>query len=164
MVPGGAQEKRRRGGTEAVAALVGFGQAAACSARETGSEAVRLAELRDLVEARLAGTFRDLRVHGAGAARVPGTLNFGIPGVPGEMLVIALDLAGFALSTGSACASGAIEPSHVLRAMGLSEDRARGAVRLSLGWSTSADDVEQLLGALPEIVARVRTAGVSASG
>jgi cysteine desulfurase len=115
--------------------------------------------LRERVESSLLALYPEARIHGAGAARLAGTVNFGLPGVPGEMLVIALDLAGFALSTGSACASGAIEPSHVLQAMGYSEDRARGAVRLSMGWSTTADEIERFLEALPNVAERVRSAG-----
>ena len=87
---------------------------------------------------------------------MPNTVNFAIPGLPGETTVIALDLEGVAASTGSACASGAVEPSHVIRAMGFDEDEARGAVRLSLGWSTTEDEIEGFLQLFPSIVERIR--------
>ena len=100
--------------------------------------------------------FPDVRFHGQAASRLPNTVNFSVPGVPGETLAIACDLAGFAVSTGSACASGAVEPSHVLLAMGHDEAEARGAVRLSVGWSTRTEDVDRFLDAVPGIVERVR--------
>jgi len=156
LIGGGAQEKRRRGGTPAVAAQAGFGAAAEIAATGVAEESRRLLQLRARVETRLRAAFPGVRVHGEGAPRLPNTVNFAIPGVPGETLVIALDLAGFALSTGSACASGAVEPSHVVRAMGFGDEEARGAVRLSMGWSTTEQEIERLLDELPELVARVR--------
>ena len=163
LVPGGAQEKRRRGGTEAVPAVVGFGAAAEAALRRVDSEAVRLGALRDRVEAFLRERFPGVHIHGAGVERVANTLNFAVPGALGELLVIALDLAGFALSTGSACASGAVEPSHVLRAMGFTEDDARGAVRLSLGWSTTSAEIDRFLAVLPPIVERAQSANSALS-
>ena len=162
LVPGGAQERRRRGGTEAVASIVGFGAAARVARVGLADERARLGLLRDALETALRGRFPEIRIHGSGAPRLPNTSNFAIPGVPGEILVIALDVAGFALSTGSACASGATLPSHVIRAMGFDEREARGAVRVSLGWSTTQDDVARFLDAVPRIVGRVRD-GLSGS-
>ena len=112
--------------------------------------------LRARIETRLREIYPAIRFHGQVSPRLPNTTNFAIPGLPGETLVIAADLAGLALSTGSACASGAVEPSHVIRAMGFGDAEARGAVRLSLGWSTVADDVERFLDRFPRVVERVR--------
>jgi cysteine desulfurase len=156
LVSGGAQERRRRGGTPAVAAMAGFGVAAEAALNGLKDESARLLRLRARLETRLREAFPTIRFHGQAAPRIPNTLNFALPEVPGETLVIALDLAGFAVSTGSACASGAVEPSHVIRAMGFPDAEARGAVRVSLGWSTTDADVDHLLAALPEVVERVR--------
>ena len=158
LVPGGGQEGKRRGGTEAVAAIAAFGAAAEAALSRVGPESMRLMRLRGRIEARLRGLFPDLRIHGEGAPRLANTVNCGIPGISGESLVIALDLAGFAVSTGSACASGAVLPSHVLLAMGAGEEEARSAVRISMGWSTTEEEVERFLDAVPSIVARVREA------
>jgi len=153
LLPGGAQERRRRGGTEPVAAIAGFG--AACEAASCDRD---LLPLRARLEAGLRAASPDVRIHGEGAPRLPNTVNAAFPGVSGETLVIALDLAGFAAATGSACASGAVEPSHVLRAMGLDEEAARGAVRFSMGWSTTEAEVDRLVEALPALVARATMA------
>ncbi len=158
LVPGGGQEGRRRGGTEAVAAIAAFGAAAEAVRSRMAAEAGRLMRLRARIETRLRALFPDLRIHGEGAPRLTNTVNVGFPGIAGESLAIALDLAGFAVSTGSACASGAVLPSHVIRAMGGSEEEARGAVRISLGWSTTEEEVERFLDAVPPVVARVREA------
>jgi cysteine desulfurase len=156
LVPGGAQEKRRRGGTPDVAALDGFGAAAAAASAELDSEPTRLLRLRARIETRLRELYENVRLHGQAAPRLPNTVNFAIPGLPGELLAIALDLAGFAVSTGSACASGAVEPSHVIQAMGFDEHEARAAVRISLGWSTTPEDVDRFLEALPPVVEQVQ--------
>ena len=155
LVPG-VQERRRRGGTEAVAVLAGFGTAAAHARASIEAEATRLAALRDRIESVVTAEFPEGRIHGASEPRLSNTLLFEVPGIPGESLVIALDLAGFAVSTGSACASGAVEPSHVLRAMGFDDASARGAVRVSLGWSTTPDDIDRFLATLPVVARRVR--------
>jgi cysteine desulfurase len=156
LIGGGAQEQRRRGGTPPVAALAGFGAAAEAALNTLKDESARLLRLRARLETRLRDAFPSVRFHGQAAQRIPSTLNFALPGVPGETLVIALDMAGFAVSTGSACASGAVEPSHVIQAMGFGEPEARGAVRISLGWSTTRDDIERFLERLPGIVDQVR--------
>jgi cysteine desulfurase len=156
LVTGGAQEKRRRGGTPNVAALAGFGAAADAAVERRKEETQRTLRLRAKIETRLLELYRDVRFHGQAAARLPNTVNFAIPGVPGETLAIALDLAGFAVSTGSACASGAVEPSHVIREMGHSEAEARGAVRVSVGWSTTHADVDRFLRAFPDVVEQVK--------
>lgn len=156
LIGGGAQEGRRRGGTPAVAALAGFGaaaEAARAGMKETGG---RLLRLRASLETRLREGFPEIRFHGQAAPRLANTVNFAVPGVPGETLAIALDLAGFAVSTGSACASGAVEPSHVIAAMGFDENEARGAVRVSTGWNTTREDIDRFVAALPRIVEQVR--------
>ena len=158
LIAGGAQERRRRGGTEAVASLAAFGAACEAAQRTLAGESTRLRELRDRLEAGLSALAPDATIHGGAVERLTGTVCVSFPGVVGETLVIALDLAGIAASTGSACASGAVEPSHVLHAMGLDDEGARGAVRFSMGWSTTPQDVDRLLGVLPELLARATMA------
>lgn len=156
LIHGGAQERRRRGGTEAVALAAGFGAAADVLTREVRRESTRMLKMRARIETFIKKTFPEARIHGQAVARVPNTVNFALRGIPGEMLTIALDLAGFAVSTGSACSSGAATPSHVIRAMGYSEPEAAEAVRISLGWNTTVDEVDRFLEVLPRIVATVR--------
>ena len=156
LIAGGAQEKRRRAGTEAVASLAGFGAAAQASNFDLSREPERLCRLRAKLETRLRLAEPGVRLHGQGVPRLPNTLNFALPDVRGETLVIGMDLAGVALSTGSACASGGVEPSHVIQAMGYTESEARSSVRVSLGWSTTEDDVSRFLELFPGIVRRVR--------
>jgi len=156
LIHGGAQEKRRRGGTPAVLAAIGFGAAALEAVREGKDESRRMLRMRARIETQLKELVRNVRFHGQAASRLPNTVNFAIPGVSGEMLAIALDMAGFAVSTGSACASGAVEPSHVLRAMRIPEKEAREAIRVSLGWNNSMDEVDRFLAVLPEQVNRMR--------
>ena len=156
LIAGGAQEKRRRAGTEAVASLAGFGAAAQASNFDLTREPERLCRLRAKLETRLRLAEPGVRLHGQGVPRLPNTLNFALPDVRGETLVIGMDLAGVALSTGSACASGGVEPSHVIQAMGYTESEARSSVRVSLGWSTTEDDVSRFLELFPGIVRRVR--------
>ena len=139
-----------------MAAAAGFGAAADAAHREMKEESGHLLRLRAKLETRLGERYPEIRIHGQRVSRLPNTVNFAIPGLPGETTVIALDLAGVAASTGSACASGAVEPSHVIRAMGFGEDEARGAVRLSLGWSTTEDEIEGFLQLFPGIVERIR--------
>ncbi|HXV77474.1 MAG TPA: aminotransferase class V-fold PLP-dependent enzyme, partial [Candidatus Polarisedimenticolaceae bacterium] len=156
LIGGGAQEKRRRGGTEPVVAIAGFGAAARAALGGMKRDNARMLHLRAKIETRLRELFPDLRFHGQDAPRLPNTVNFALPDVPGEMLVIAADLAGIALSTGSACASGAVEPSHVILALGRSASEARNAVRLSVGWSTTHEEVDLFLERFPGVVRRVR--------
>jgi cysteine desulfurase len=154
---GGRQERGRRAGTENVPALVGLGVAARVAQQKLAAEAARLAALRDRLEhgvlSRVPGTARN----GAAEPRVPNTTNIGFDGVEAESLLIALDLEGFAVSTGSACSSGTLEPSHVLRAMGLPSPRTQNAIRFSLGSGNSVEEVDKLIAVLPGIVERLRT-------
>ena len=116
----------------------------------------RMAEMRDRIEREILGEIEATGVNGAGAPRVPNTTNIYFDYIEGEALVIALDLKGLAVSTGAACSSGAIEPSHVLTAMGLPPERARASLRFSLGKQNTADEVEFALGLIPDTVARLR--------
>ena len=156
LIGGGAEEKRRRGGTPAVAALAGLGAAAEVAHHGLREQGPRLTRLRAKIETRLGAAYPEIRFHGQRAPRLPNTVNFGLAGVRGETLAIALDLNGVALSTGSACASGAVEPSHVILAMGFDEEQARGALRVSMGWSTTEADVDAFLERLPAVVEQVR--------
>jgi cysteine desulfurase len=157
MFFGGLHERGRRPGTENVAGIVGLGKASEL-ARDwlDGEGPTRLATLRDQLEKGILDAVSEVGVNGAGAERVANTTNLYFDEVEAEALVIALDLKGLAISGGSACQSGATEPSHVLRAMGLSEARARASVRLSLSRLTTKDEVEAALAVVPGAVARLR--------
>lgn len=157
LLYGGRHERSRRAGTENLAGIVGLGKAAdiARLGFSDGSVA-RMAELRDRLEKAILETVEQAAVNSSGAPRVPNTTNISFDCIEGEAMVIALDLKGLAVSTGAACSSGAIEPSHVLTAMGLSPDRARGSIRFSLGKQNTAEDVEFTLGLVPEVIARLR--------
>ncbi len=153
---GGSQERERRAGTENLAAAVGLAAAAELALAEREAEAARLCALRDTLEARVQERIPGVAVNGGGPPRLPQTSNLAFPGVEAEELLVALDLAGFACSAGAACSSGALEPSHVLRAMGLPPERVRGSIRVSLGRATTAEEVDALAEALPALVARCR--------
>jgi len=112
--------------------------------------------LRARIEKRLQSLDSGVTIHGHAVARLPNTVNFSLPGIPGESLVIGLDMAGFACSTGSACASGGVEPSHVIQAMGFDEDHARGAVRVSMGWNSTPGEIDRFLESLSSVIDRIR--------
>lgn len=154
LVRGGSQERNRRAGTENVAGIAGFGRAAQIARAELGSEAPRLASLRDLLETRLLAT-QGCRRNGE-LARVPNTTNLSFEGCDAESLLMALDLAGVAVSTGAACAAGAIEPSHVLRGMGLPAGRVQSSLRFSLGRGTTQAEIDRAALLVEEAVARQR--------
>jgi cysteine desulfurase len=151
---GGSQERNRRAGTENVAGIVGLGRAAALAADELLAEAPRLEALRDRLEARLLA-IPGARRNGEGP-RVPNTANVSFERIEAESLLMALDLAGIAVSTGAACAAGAVEPSHVLRGMGLPMERVQGSIRLSLGRATSAHDIDRAADAIAAAVEKQR--------
>ncbi|WP_114861468.1 cysteine desulfurase family protein [Azospirillum brasilense] len=157
LIRGGGQEKRRRAGTENVVGIVGFG-AAARLAREELPDSARLTALRDALEALALAAVPAARVTGAGAARVGNTSNLLLPGVAGETQVMALDLAGVAVSAGSACSSGKVKPSHVLAAMGESAGDAACAIRISLGWDSDDAAVERFAAAYAAMAARLARA------
>jgi cysteine desulfurase len=154
---GGRHERSRRAGTENVPGIVGLGKAAeiAKQALDRGDEQ-KMAAMRDRVEQRILALVDEAGVNGEGATRVPNTTNIHFDHIEGEALVIALDLKGLAVSTGAACSSGAIEPSHVLIAMGLRPDQARASIRFSLGKQTTEADIDFALSLVPETVARLR--------
>jgi len=154
MLYGGRHERSRRAGTENVPGIVGLGRAAELAGRKLES-GDGMGAMRDRLE-RLLLQIECAGVNGAGAPRVPQTLSMHFDGIDGESLVIALDLKGLAVSTGAACSSGAIEPSHVLMAMGMSPDRARASVRFSLGQQNTMEEVEFAAGLVGETVARLR--------
>ena len=143
-VVGGGQERRRRAGTENVAAIAGFGAAAEAAASELPTMET-LRALRDRFEQGLKAISPDAIVIGENAERLPNTICVAVPEQQAETLVIKFDLAGIALSAGSACSSGKVGASHVLSAMGLAPEIARGAIRISLGWNTSETDLETFL-------------------
>jgi cysteine desulfurase len=156
MLYGGRHERSRRAGTENVPGIVGLGKAAklAIAGFERGDDK-KMATLRDRLERELLG-IEATGLNGAGAPRVPNTTNIYFDGIEGEALVIALDLKGLAVSTGAACSSGAIEPSHVLIAMGLSRERAKASIRFSLGKQNTTEDVDFALGLVAGTVSRLR--------
>lgn len=153
---GGKHERSRRAGTENVPGIVGLGKAAEIAHEGLANGAmVRIREMRDRIET-AALNIEATGVNGGGAPRVPNTTNLHFDYIEGEAMVIALDLKGIAVSTGAACSSGATEPSHVLMAMGVSPEHARGSMRFSLGKMNTSEDVEYLLSVLPEVLARLR--------
>lgn len=158
---GGRQERNRRAGTENVPGLVGFGVAARL-ARETLPASASIAGLRDRLEFGILKQVPGTAVNGGPHSRVPNTTNISFDGVEAESLLIALDLEGVAVSTGSACSSGSLEPSHVLRAMGLPNARARNSLRFSLGASTTRDEIDFVTGMLTGLVTKLRRLGRTA--
>ncbi|HSR72701.1 MAG TPA: cysteine desulfurase family protein [Kiloniellales bacterium] len=152
LIRGGGQEHRRRAGTENLPGIVGFGAAARAAASLAGME--RLAAWRDALERRITALAPEAVVFGRGAPRLPNTSCLALPGLAAETQVMALDLAGVAVSAGSACSSGKVAPSHVLRAMGASEAEASSAIRVSFGWASDAGDVESFLAAWGELYSR----------
>ena len=157
MLYGGRHERARRAGTENVAGIVGLGKAAELArAGLRNGEVERVRMLRDHLERMITETIDAVGVNSAGAPRVTNTSSIYFDFIEGEALVIALDLKGVAVSTGAACSSGAIEPSHVLTAMGISPDRARASLRFSIGKQNTGEDVDLLLSILPATVSRLR--------
>jgi cysteine desulfurase len=157
MFYGGSHERSRRAGTENVPGIIGLGKAAelASEALERGDLA-RMSAMRDHIEQKILTEVEATGVNGEGAPRVPNTTNIHFDYIEGEALVIALDLKGLAVSTGAACSSGAIEPSHVLTAMGLPPEIARASLRFSLGKQNTPDDIQFALDLVPQTVARLR--------
>jgi cysteine desulfurase len=162
VIFGGHHERDRRPGTENVPGIAAFGTAAELAARNLGIETERLGSLRDRLERSILDRIAGAGVNGGRSNRTPNTSNIYFDGIDGEALVIALDLRGFAVSTGSACSSGAITPSHVLTAMGLSSERARASLRISLGRSNNSEQVDELVNALEGAVAHLRRISVHA--
>ena len=154
---GGRHERSRRAGTENVPGIVGLGKAAEVAKQSLDRrDDKKLAAMRDRLEQGILAQVDEAGVNGEGASRVPNTTNIHFDHIEGESLVIALDLKGLAVSTGAACSSGAIEPSHVLIAMGMRPDQARASIRFSLGKQTTEADIDFALSLVPETVARLR--------
>jgi cysteine desulfurase len=145
LVTGGGQERGQRAGTENVASIAGFGAAAGAAEADLASESTRMRGLRDRLEAGLRAGTPEVIIFAAEAERLPNTTLFTVPGLKAETAVILFDLEGVAISSGAACSSGKVQPSHVLEAMGVSPQLARGAVRVSLGPATTQDDIERFL-------------------
>jgi cysteine desulfurase len=153
---GGHHERDRRPGTENVPGIVGFGKAAELAKMNCETDAARVAVFRDRLEEMLTGSLRSVRVNGDSGRRVANTTNMAFAGAGGEALVIALDLQGISCSTGAACSSGAVEPSHVLLAIGLPADEARSSLRFSLGRATTSDEIDRAIAIIPPTVERLR--------
>jgi cysteine desulfurase len=156
ILTGGKHERSRRAGTENVPAIAGFGTAARLAAAKMGTEGPRVAALRDRLEAAVVREVPGTAVNGAIEARVPNTTNISFERVEAESLLIALDLEGIAVSTGSACSSGTLEPSHVLRAMGFPAHRTQNSLRFSLGMFSTDADVDRVVAVLPGLVEKLR--------
>jgi cysteine desulfurase len=156
IIHGGGQQYGIRPGTENVAGAVALGRAALLAAREQPEEAPRLRALRDLLAERLCAAVPDLVVNGAGPESAPHVLSVSVAGADSEALLMHLDLAGVAASSGSACSTGAVEPSHVLVAMGVPRELALGTIRFSFGRESTPEDVDRVAELMPAVVAKVR--------
>ncbi|MDP6483450.1 MAG: cysteine desulfurase NifS [Nitrospinota bacterium] len=156
LIHGGHQERNRRSGTENVAGIVALGRACELGMSHMEEESARLRRLRDRLQEGLQERIPEVEINGDPQRRLPGTLNMSFRAVGGEPLLINLDLAGVAVSTSSACASGNTDPSHVLQAMGVPKDLIEGSLRFSLGWGNTDEDVDRVVEVLPDIVARLR--------
>jgi cysteine desulfurase len=156
LIHGGGQQGGVRPGTENVAGIVGLGRAAELARQHLADRARQLASLRDAFERGVLAAIPDAVIHGAAAPRAPHVASIGFPGADSESLLMHLDLAGIACSSGSACTSGSVTPSHVLAAMGVPHDLAVSSLRFSFGWQNTMADVERALDVLPGVVSRVR--------
>jgi len=157
LLTGGRQERSRRAGTENVPGIAGMGAAARIAARKLVAEGTRLAALRDRLEAGILQAVPGTAVNGATEVRVPNTTNISFDRVEAESLLIALDLEGIAVSTGSACSSGTLEPSHVLKAMGFNAHRTQNSIRFSLGAGNTEAEMDRVIAVLPGIVEKLRS-------
>jgi cysteine desulfurase len=156
-ITGGKQERSRRAGTENVAGISGMGVAAQHARAKMAEEAARLAPLRDRLEEGVLRHVPGTAVNGLRSLRVPNTTNISFDRTEAESLLIALDLAGIAVSTGSACSSGTLEPSHVLKAMGFPAHRTQNSIRFSLGAANTEADIDRVIAVLPGIVEKLRS-------
>jgi cysteine desulfurase len=154
---GGGQERGLRSGTPNVAGIVGFGKAAEIAASKVDESAERLEKLRDRLQEGILASIDGVSVNGEGAPRVPGILNVIVDGVEGEALLLMLDEKGIEASSGSACTSGSLDPSHVLTAMGVPTEKALGSLRLSFGSDSTDADVDEVLRVLPPVIERLRS-------
>jgi cysteine desulfurase len=157
FLSGGKQERNRRAGTENVPGIIGMGTAAQRAMMKMDVDAPRLSALRDRLENGILSSVPNTEVNGSRDARVPNTTNISFERIEAESLLIALDLEGVAVSTGSACSSGTLEPSHVLKAMNLSSHRAQNSIRFSLGESNTEEQIDHVISILPRIVTKLRS-------
>lgn len=163
VVTGGRQERNRRAGTENVPGIVGLGAAAALAARRMAEEMPRVAALRDRLEQGVLAAVPGTERNGAAEPRVPNTSNISFARIEAESLLIGLDLEGIAVSSGSACSSGTLEPSHVLKAMGFPHARTLGSIRFSLGHGTTEADVDRVIRVLPPLVEKLRSLSLASA-
>ena len=158
LLHGGHQERGRRSGTENVPGIAALGKACVIACGDVAAEGERQRQLQQRLEHGIRERIGNVRIQGEEAPRLPGTTNASFGGTEGEALMMSLDLQGVAISTGSACSSGSLEPSHVLRAMRVPPPYLHGALRFSMGRSTTADDIDYVLDILPDIVSQARSA------
>ncbi len=154
---GGGQERKRRPGTENLPGIVGFGKAAEIAGRELSATSARVQKLRDKLIQGIQKRVPDVRLNGHPTRRLPNNVNFSFAGVEGESLLLSLDLKGIAASTGSACSAGSPQASHVLTAIGLPPELARGSLRMTAGLANTEEDIDYVLEVLPDVVAKLRT-------
>ncbi len=156
FIMGGAQEKNRRAGTENVAGIVGLGAAIEIATQEMDKNVERITRLRNKLMAGIEASIPEIKLNGHPTERLPNNVNYSIKFIEGESILLMLDLNGIAASSGSACTSGSLDPSHVLLAMGLSHEVAHGSLRLTLGDETTEEEIDYVLEKLPQIIARLR--------
>ncbi|NTW54830.1 MAG: aminotransferase class V-fold PLP-dependent enzyme, partial [Chlorobaculum sp.] len=156
FIRGGHQERGRRAGTENTLGIMGLAMAVDMRNAEMEAEAERLLGFREMLRKGIADRIDEALFNGHPVDSVPNTLNVSFPGAEGESILLYLDLAGIAVSTGSACASGSLDPSHVLLATGVDAERAHGSIRISMGRTTTVEEVEYLLDVLPGVIERIR--------
>ncbi len=156
LLHGGHHEMQKRAGTENVAGIVGLGEAARLAKKDTQEEASKLKGLRDYLYKRIISSISDVGLNGHPEKRLANTLNVGFRFLEGESIILSLDMEDVAVSTGSACTSGSLEPSHVLTAMGVDPAETQGSIRFSLGRDTTKEDMDYVLGVLPPIIKRLR--------
>ena len=156
LLHGGAQERRKRAGTENVAGIVGLGKAIEIACSDIEGTAKRMCYLRDKLINGIEAIIPEVKLNGHRTERLPGNVNFSIKYIEGESILLMLDINGIAASSGSACTSGSLDPSHVLLAMGMPHETAHGSLRLTLGDDTTEDDIDYVLEVLPEIVVKLR--------
>jgi cysteine desulfurase len=158
LIAGGSQERERRAGTENLAGISGMAAALASAVSEQPEEATRLSAMRARLQTELLAIAPDMVIHGDPDQRLPNLLSISFPGVESEPLLLGLDLEGVCASAGAACSAGAIEPSHVMRAIGTDPQLARGAVRLSLGRGTTEADIGATITVMQAVLSRIRRA------
>lgn len=156
LLHGGAQERRKRAGTENVAGIVGLGKAIEIACSDIEGTAKRMCYLRDKLINGIEASIPEVKLNGHRTERLPSNVNFSIKYIEGESILLMLDINGIAASSGSACTSGSLDPSHVLLAMGMPHETAHGSLRLTLGDDTTEDDIDYVLEVLPEIVVKLR--------